>query len=194
MRIKNTSDYNGTDIRGLILACANYYEIDMGKGEAVTFKPKEATHRLAWASRRAWNNSFTLQLCPAQYFIDKLSVVDKLAALSNKGWAAVPNNHFVQLCHIVEWCVRGEDACRVTEVPSWAKGRQLRFKVPKAKVKAVGADYHQEKINKLDGQIATWKENLRKAKQNVARLERGIKAREKDRRYHTKQRDKKAAS
>ena len=66
--------------------------------------------------------------------------------------------------------------------------------MPKPKVKLVGADYHQGEMDKLEDQVVSWEENLHKAKLNVARLERGIKERQKELKRHTKERDKKAAS
>ena len=193
MKLKNDTTYNGTDIRGLITACARYYEIKMGNGHVFTFLPKHASHRLAWASRASDSNSFDLKLCPPKHFIDKLSIVDKLAAVTTGGWAAAPVDNFNQLCRIIEWIVRGADHCRNGEM-TWAKGRQLRYKVPKVKFKVVGADYHQAKVDKLDKQIKGYEDRLRKAKIAVTRLQHGLKIRQKDRRRHVKARDRKASA
>lgn len=194
VKLKNETEFNGRDLRGLLLSCARYYEVKLGNGTVVTFAPRKAGNRLSWASRNTRNLTFTLKLCPTKRLIGALDSVSKLAAVSNGGWAQVGQGDFLQLCGIVDWIVSGSNEWP-DETPSWAEGRVVRFKVPKVKVKAVGAAYHQEQIDKLNKQIEDWTKNkLKKAEQHLARIQRGIKQRKKDLKYHTKQRDKKQAA
>lgn len=190
MKLKNPTDFNGRDLRGLLLSCARYYEVKLGDGVVEIYHPREGVSRLSRA--RGGHKRFVLRLCPSERYLRALSVVDKLAAVENGGWAAVPAVDFLQLCSSVDWIVSGN--IWVEELPPWAEDRQLRFKVPPPKVKATGADYHQEKIAKLEAQIERWQANQKVAEQNVARIKRGIAKRKKDLKCHTKQRDKKAES
>lgn len=193
MKLKNDTDFNGRDLRGLLLSCARYYGVKLGNGKAITFSPRKSTNRLSWAAGGPGHHHFTLKLCSTKRMIDALDSVTKLAAVANGGYAQIGEKDFLQLCHIVTWIVTRNNEY-FASAPPWAEDRVVRFKVPKPKVKAVGADYHQEQIDKLDKQITDWtKTKLKKAEQHLARIQRGIKQRKKDLKYHTRQRDKKSS-
>lgn len=187
MKLTNTTEYNGRDLRGLLLSCARFYEVTLGVGR-VTIKRALKQPSTAHGSHR----DFVIEMCSPTRFLKSLSAVERLAAVEEGGWADVPAGAFLHLVSVVDWVVSHSDEWYKT-TPTWAEGYRLRFKVPKPKVRPTGAAYHRLEMTKLEKQIETWKANREKAEQNLARIQRGIKAREKKLKYHAQQRDKKAA-
>ena len=139
MKLVNKTGYNGRDLRGLLLACARFFDTPIGDGTVEhcnqrSGQPFASGQRFVSARADTVHRiNYVFLMQPALDVVERMDVVGKLAAV-NDGVAALPASEFLQLCSVVEWVVIGSHECH-TATPSWAEGRSVRFKVPPPKAR-----------------------------------------------------------
>jgi hypothetical protein len=181
--LKNETPYNMRDLRGLLHACVK----EWGKGEPlIRIKVRIFHPRIPRVSacERDESGNYILKLrAPKKLAV---SAVEKLAAVSADRWCNIPAADMIDLCDSVAWIANGR-RCSL-KLPPWAHGKPFRFKLPPPKKpRAKGADYHQEQIDRVEVLLDKWLTKAKRAQNKVVNLKKELL-------YHTKQRDKKAAS
>lgn len=171
MKLTNETRYDGRDIRGLLLACARYYEHTLsGTVRVEYYKPRKNHRRFASASGR------TIRLAHPDRF--EHDAVTQLAGIEGNG-LPIPERALLGLCWIIEWIVTGEGnwpSSEPSERPSWARGRRVRIKpAPKKPAKPTGAVYQEDKIAKAEARLTVWRTRLAEDEGRVRRAATAIK-------------------